>query len=286
MNKPKPQDVTSYDIIKAVAVVIMICDHIGYYFYPDNLWWRAVGRIGFPVWFFLPGYAQGRGVGKSLWVGGLMLVAGNLIVGLPLLPVNALFTIIMIRLSVDSITKLVHRQEPLFWGVCLLLILLYVPTNAFAEYGSLGVLFGLFGWLVRNVDKVENGVRKKTRFGIFAFLTFLILQQWMPPSGFHFSPAQFFVMAFCTAGTCWALFNFRAENYPGFAVRAGKPLTWLTKFLGRRTLEIYVFHLLLFKAILLCQYPQNFLQSGLVTSHGHWDKPPAVHYENRKASSP
>jgi len=275
MKKPKPQDVTSYDIIKAVAVVIMICDHIGFYFYPENLWWRAIGRIGFPVWFFLPGYAQGRGIATSLWVGGLMLAAGNIIAGMPFLPVNALFTIIMIRLSVDSIVKLVHKQEWLFWGVCFGLIIIYTPTTAFAEYGSLGLLFGVFGWLVRNVAQVENGVRKKTQYAIFAFLAFIGLQQF-GPSGFHFSVAQFFVMAFFTAGTCWALYNFRSVSYPGFA-RAGKPVTWLTKFMGRNTLEIYVFHLLLFKAIILCMFPQNFLKTGLIVSHGDWSRPAAIH---------
>lgn len=57
-----PREVTSYDLLKCAAVIIMVIDHVGFYFYPENLWFRAVGRIGFPVWFFLVGYARGRDI--------------------------------------------------------------------------------------------------------------------------------------------------------------------------------------------------------------------------------
>ena len=41
-----PAEITSYDLLKAAAVIIMIIDHVGYYFFIDEMWWRAVGRIG------------------------------------------------------------------------------------------------------------------------------------------------------------------------------------------------------------------------------------------------
>lgn len=266
MDKPKPQDVTSYDIIKMFAVVMMICDHLGFYFFHDNLWWRAAGRIEVPIWFFLPGYAQGREIGKSLWVGGLMLIAGNVLVGFPVFPVNALFTIILIRLLVDSIAQLADRHEVKFWVISIGLVMIYIPTNAFTEYGSLGLLMGILGWLVRNGGKIEHGRRKTMQFLIFSFFAFIGLEQF----SFEFSALQLGFMMAGTAAVMWSLFRFRPVSFPE-AVKLGRPVVWLTKFLGRNTLEVYVFHLLLFKAIILYAFPQNFLHSGLFLSSGKWN---------------
>ena len=38
-----PQELTSYDLLKTLAVVTMIIDHIGLYFFPDDVGWRIVG---------------------------------------------------------------------------------------------------------------------------------------------------------------------------------------------------------------------------------------------------
>ena len=232
----------------------------------------------------IPGAISGWQFGPALlgleplrWIGGLLLTLGNIIVGLPILPLNALFTIIAIRWTVDSIAPLVRKQELLFWAVAAGLVVLFTPTDHLAEYGSLGLIFGIFGWLVRNVATVENGARKKVQYAIFAFLAFIGVQQW-GPMGFGFSVPQFCVMTFCTAITCVALFYFRSVTYPGFA-KAGRPVVWLTKFMGRNTLEIYVVHLLLFKLVILCLYPHNFLKTGLFVSHADWSTPAVVQHD-------
>ena len=49
---------SSYDFIKFVAVVLMVIDHIGYYFFPYDLMWRSFGRMCVPIWLFLAGYAK------------------------------------------------------------------------------------------------------------------------------------------------------------------------------------------------------------------------------------
>ena len=51
---------TSYDLLKTLALVLMVIDHIGYFFYPEEMWWRVLGRLSVPIWFFLIGYANAR----------------------------------------------------------------------------------------------------------------------------------------------------------------------------------------------------------------------------------
>ena len=43
--------------LKIIALISMITDHIGYAFFPDQVWLRAVGRLAFPLYAFL--IAQG-----------------------------------------------------------------------------------------------------------------------------------------------------------------------------------------------------------------------------------
>ena len=95
--KALPREITSYDLLKTFAVVIMLIDHIGAYFFPEVLWWRAIGRIGFPIWFFLVGHASGRDLPFKLWGSALLLVGANFVTGMAIFPLNALVTIILIR---------------------------------------------------------------------------------------------------------------------------------------------------------------------------------------------
>ena len=63
-----PKELTSYDLLKSLAVILMICDHIGYFFFPEEMWFRTLGRLCLPIWFFLIGYARGDEVSKLFWI--------------------------------------------------------------------------------------------------------------------------------------------------------------------------------------------------------------------------
>ncbi len=49
MNKILPRDLTSYDLLKTLAVILMIIDHVGHHFFPDEMWFRVVGRLCVPI---------------------------------------------------------------------------------------------------------------------------------------------------------------------------------------------------------------------------------------------
>ncbi len=41
------------DILKIIAILTMLIDHIGYLFFPDQVLWRVIGRISFPIFAYL-----------------------------------------------------------------------------------------------------------------------------------------------------------------------------------------------------------------------------------------
>lgn len=39
--------------LKMIAIITMVIDHVGYIFFPENMTFRAIGRIAFPIFCFL-----------------------------------------------------------------------------------------------------------------------------------------------------------------------------------------------------------------------------------------
>lgn len=50
-------------MIKLIAAVFMVADHIGYIFFPDILMWRLIGRLSMPL--FAYGIAKGYGYSRQ-----------------------------------------------------------------------------------------------------------------------------------------------------------------------------------------------------------------------------
>src|SRR5687768_2623181 len=150
MSRTLPKDLTSHDLLKAFAVIVMIVDHTGWYFFQEEHWFRAIGRIGFPVWFFLAGYAGGRAPSYTLYAGAAILVVGNILAGMSILPLNALATIILIRLLIDPLMKGMLASEQSMIAMSALLFFMSIPSGYLCEYGTLALIFAVLGYLCRH----------------------------------------------------------------------------------------------------------------------------------------
>ena len=254
MTKPLPKEITSYDLLKAAAVIIMIIDHIGFYFFSDEMWWRAIGRIGFPIWFFLVGYARSRDFSPRLWAGAIILVIANFAVGMYVLPLNALFTIIAIRLLIDPLVRMSMVNLYALFSFSVVLMFLILPTNMISEYGTQALIMAMFGYLVRNREMLKNAPAILNAYMVFALGTFLLMQHTV----FYFSPVQWYVMGGGTFFVMGVLFFFKSVTFPKLTQALPHFMTFIIQLMGRRTLEIYVFHLLLFKAMVFIMYPELY----------------------------
>lgn len=230
-NAPAPsQTVTWLDIVKSLAVLIMLCDHVGYYLFPDQEWWRAVGRIGMPVWFVMAGWS-GIGVRSILlWGSALALVKAGL--GAPL-PLNALIAIAAWRFVcwTPFTARLLREPGILASGVAVWTLL--IPwSNSYLEYGLLGFLFALSGRAMR------DGVSRPTLYALSAwcYVVFCITQML----SFGFSvPATAFMMI----GTLGVMAALLWLPLKAAAAHPPRVIASLVRFMGHRTLEIYVVHI-------------------------------------------
>lgn len=244
MHKTLPQNLTSYDLLKTFAVITMIIDHIGYYFFPEQLEWRVVGRMSMPVWLFLVGYANTRQIPEMLWMGALILVAGNIIVGMPIFTLNILFGIMLVRLTLDKIISLMLSNNIAIVMGIVFMLLAFLPTNALIEYGTFCYLFAILGYVIRHNKFTENGL---TVFMLAITLPYLLFEKVI----MGMNQTDLYIMAVLVTATIWFLQYFKSKEckniqkqFPGFVVQA-------LKFTGRNTLFIYVGHLMLFKIMAL-----------------------------------
>lgn len=254
MKKPLPAVLTSYDLIKALALILMVVDHLGAYFFPYDMWFRAVGRLCVPVWFFLAGYSSSREIPRNLWTGGAVVTLIWVVSGRSLFPLNALFAIIAIRWCLDSVMARALRSYAVFWGMILLLILGSFPSNLAVEYGTLALLFAMLGFIRRHKAELRFDAAPLFLFTVAVVFVFVVNQLVFMPA---MSAAQFAVVTLGTYAMTAILFAFEPREYPVL-----DRYLWIfspvLKFMGRRTLEIYVIHLAVFSGLGMALHPEIY----------------------------
>lgn len=248
MTKPLPQSLTSYDFLKCAALLLMVIDHVGYYFFPDDLAWRAVGRFSAPIWLFLVGYAQSRDLSPKLWVGMIVLVVANYVVGQAILPVNILGTIILCRLALDPVMAAIKRKPDAIYPLAALLFFTTFITFPAFEYGTSALLIVMAGYIARNRDDMGWTENRLLQFAGIAALGYGFYQAVL---FFSFDFVTRGLVIFGILGVMLALAYFRPKTYPALTEKLPASLAGLIRLGGRRTLEFYVLHLLLFKAMAL-----------------------------------
>jgi hypothetical protein len=236
------REITAHDLLKTFAVATMIVDHVGFYFFPEDMLWRAFGRMSFPVWFFLVGYSARRDAPADFIIGAAILIAANVVTGFSILPLSALVTIAAIRLTLEPLLRYIMKAPAHLWLAGAALALLAFPTYFITEYGSIGWMMAVFGHLIRRRKEIADDNRVEG-FMIFVLTVYIICQQIF----FGFTTPEFIVMAGGAAAVFLGLSRFSAGEINGLAARMPQPAVMTVRFCGRRTLEIYVAHLVVFK---------------------------------------
>ncbi len=249
---PLPRNLTSYDFLKMAAVLLMIVDHLGFYFFPEQDWLRAIGRWCVPIWFFLVGYANSRSMNKELWISVLVLTVASIVAGQSIFPLNILATILIVRLTLNTLMDFAMENPRNFWSLCAVMMVLILPTIFLFEYGSEGFLLAMVGYLVRRKDKISGWLIDL--FMLFAFLTFILAETVI----FGFDRDMVILMSAGVIAVFIVLLYFQSEEFPKLTRTLPVYVTKSIQLFGRHTLLIYVGHLVLFKIIALALFSERF----------------------------
>lgn len=259
--KTLPASITSYDLLKALALIFMLIDHTGYYFFPvdaahpEHAWFRVLGRLSVPIWFFLIGYAKTAEVPGRLYFWAGLAVASKMAAGEFILPLNILFTIMAARYVRDACAQKALESPEHMRGMVLLILLGTLPTALVLEYGSLVLFFVIHGYMRRNPQAVKV---RPLYVRLFLFLTFFAYFFMQGATMGTISVDQSVVLA-AGLGLVFLILNrFAPAEYPRLTAALG-PFSGLVRLTGRRTLELYVLHLILFRAAAMYFSPETYV---------------------------
>lgn len=150
------------DILKVIAMVTMLIDHIGYLFFPSMMIFRTIGRIAFPIFAYLIGVGYEHTSSLKKYILRLFIFALVTQIpysffnrGLTFEPynLNILFTLVLglvfIHLINDSIqllkSKVTIKHLRVLLNVVALFLMLYVNEYVkFVGYGR-GLEYGWYG---------------------------------------------------------------------------------------------------------------------------------------------
>lgn len=242
-------EANQHDWYKFIALIIMTIDHVGAYLYPHDLWYRALGRITFPVWFFLAGYPKGTKISLYLMFFVVLVLLANYFTYHPIFPLNALVSIIACRLTIALLYKLgtkflYDNLIPIF----VMLVFLYVVFLPMFEYGSLAIAYAIFGHIIRLKHdgqwptKTKNGRdihpiwNRANLYIILCLIAFVGTQNFMD---FEFNIWQILYVTIGTTICVYKLANFQ----PYTPLKFKNPVILnLIKLGSRYSLEYYFLH--------------------------------------------
>jgi len=242
-----PKALTSYDLLKSLALILMVVDHIGYFFFPDENWFRVIGRLSVPIWFFLIGYADTRKVQPAIWISGLIVVFSSLMAGEYLMPFNILFGLALARLWIDRLMAGALQHYESFAGMGFMLFFLSFPSIMIVEYGTAGMFFAVFGYMRRHKDNIVMNRFSKALFLSAVSVYYVLLSGALIPELSH---AQMLFLFGGMAVLMWILYVFDGRVLSGLDRVFGAALVPF-KIMGRHSLSIYVVHLCVLRLIVL-----------------------------------
>jgi len=142
-------------MIKLIAMVTMLIDHIGLVFFPDMIWFRVIGRLAFPL--FAWGIARGYRYTRNYKLYALRLLVLGLISQLPyrLLFGNEYLNVCFTLLGGLLVLKLYDSKGMLLpvklTGIVALLLLSHFANFEYGIYGVLTILLFHILWNDRRV---------------------------------------------------------------------------------------------------------------------------------------
>lgn len=137
-----------------IALITMLIDHIGYVFFPDELSWRMIGRLAFPIYAYTLylGFANTRNL-KNYMIRLFWLAAASQIpymLAFNVYKLNVIWTLLASLIALAAADKIKNRA-----GVIAIYIVAGVLMEvAQMDYGAYGLLLVImyryvkFYWLI------------------------------------------------------------------------------------------------------------------------------------------
>lgn len=225
----KSDYLNTYDIFKILAIVAMVVDHIGLFYFDDNTSLRIIGRVAAPIFFFLVGFNSSYRFRLNLFFFGCgislitFLITGEI-------SLNILLNFVLIRIFLNSIDFKKYEDSTIIFmsiliGMCGLAILPF----SLIDYSTFGFIVSLSGLLIKEGRRV--GIISLLIGLFFLIAPFIIMYE---VNVFHL------ILLTVVLVTLFTLAFFKNRE-----LQFNLPLATLLKFLSINSLSFYTIHYVL-----------------------------------------
>lgn len=251
--------VDNTDWLKTAAIILVVVDHIGYFFIEHDQWWSVFGRLAAPAFFFLIGYARTRTVPLHwLWLGVILTLLDSSNNAWSWVAPNILLSFALIRSARPYMEIVVEHHGWAAFGLLVAALFAALPMAApIVDYGAEGWLWALFGLCQRiyvdgrlstDVYSIAQSSAPKAHaitdnaglMRILACLAAAIAYVWQEQRVYTFPQTHFAVLILGVGVLSFSLCLFlRGPS----RIQPPKPIAGVLRYIGRRTLEIYAIQL-------------------------------------------
>ncbi len=226
------RDLNTHDLLKIIATVLMILDHVGVVMNNQTL--RLLGRGAAPIFYFLIGYSGKLRLNAFIALYGLILsytwtiISGSYWV-------NILLTFVLIHCVLQIIDVKKQNLVMRILGFALLAYLSW-PVYRYLEYGFLGLLVAFAGRLLA----------LKERGAFWWLATSLIIFGVFQGVFIHFFESIFYSAGLVAVfvAVFMLLLNHRVTTVP-----CARQLKLAALLISRYSLHIYFYHLLFIQLV-------------------------------------
>jgi hypothetical protein len=254
-----PHAVDNTDWLKTAAIILVVVDHIGYFFIDDAQWWSVFGRLAAPTFFFLLGFAQTRIVPLHwIWLGVILTLLDSWNTGWTWVAPNILLSLALIRIARPYVQILMQHHGWAAFALLVSALCAVLPIAAkIVDYGAEGwlwALFGLFqrlyidGRLATDADGTAqssappaHAMTENVRLvRLLACFVAAFVYVWQEQREFSFSQIHFaaFILGVSVLSLSLCLFRRGPSR-----IQPPESIAGALRFIGRRTLEIYAIQL-------------------------------------------
>jgi hypothetical protein len=215
----KPTQANYQDLLKTIAIVAMIIDHLGLFIFQDTVILRVIGRMVMPIFCFFVGYNFTKPK-ILIAILGIILSLLNFVLW-KLTMLNMLISIYCGQCVLYLARKYNFEKDENLWYLSLLMILFTPLTYEFFDYGTLGIAFMIVGRLY-GLNKEDPG-----------FILLLAASTMIFSLTLNFDQQNNIIAATLIAIVCYAL----------TAKRYDRPISVDLRCISRHSLAIYFCHL-------------------------------------------
>lgn len=223
--------VNSHDLLKFIAIVLMIIDHVGFYLLENEMWYRTFGRAAAPLFFFAVGYMASFRFKESLLVYGIILTFANYVF-MGFIGINILINFIIIKWVFSKVNP--ARMSHLILGISVVLLTAANFLPHYLEYGAFGLLFATCARLFAQNDRRGQPI----------LIITLIAYFFVELDIFHFNVLQSIALIGIEVVLYYVFINYSFIN-----IKLKSFTRYLILFFSRYSLEVYFYHLLFLKIL-------------------------------------